>query len=88
MTQAERMRELTNGANKNREQARIKEHSKYVEKLIYGKIQRRALKGCTNAEIKIGKKYSPTLAYNAFIDKGFEIKQNSKNGRAVFIVKW
>ena len=88
MTLAERMRELTNGANKGREQARVKEHSKYVEKLVYSKIQKRASKGCSNAEIKIGRKYSPTLTYNAFVDKGFEVKQNSKNGKTILIVKW
>ena len=88
MTLAERMRELTNGANQSREQARLKEHSKYVEKLIYGKIKKRASKGYSNAQIKIGKKYSPTLTYNAFADKGFEVKQNSKNGKTILMVKW
>ena len=82
------MRELTNGANKGKEQARVKEHSRYVEKLIYGKIQKRASKGCSNAEIKVGKKYSPTLTYNAFVNSGFEVKQSSRNGRAFLIVKW
>ena len=88
MTVAQRMREITNGANQDREQKRIKAHSKYVAKLVESKITKMAMKGRTNAEIKVGRHYSPTMTYNAFAERGFDVKQNSRNGRAILVVKW
>ncbi len=88
MTVAERMRGLAEQAWVAHAEERAKEHKKYVSHLIVAKIQPKALKGDTIVNIKVGKKYSATLVHEGLVDKGFEVKNTSKNGRTILTVKW
>lgn len=74
--------------NEKRQQASAERHHYYVQRLIDRKIRRRAFAGCSSCEIKVSRWYSPTLTVEAFEKMGFEVKRNSKNGRAVLVIKW
>jgi hypothetical protein len=61
---------------------------KYANRIVNEKCYKRATKGYNNCEVKISRWYSPTLVAEAIEKMGFEIKRNSKNGRAVLVIKW
>lgn len=88
MTKAMLMRDTVTRVRKANEEKRIKEHCSYVGKLIDSKIHRYARKGLTLIHIKVKKKYSPILTKEQFEDKGFQVVESRKNGRAVLTVKW
>jgi tRNA G26 N,N-dimethylase Trm1 len=87
-TKAEQLREITTKAQEQARAERIARHKKYVDKIISKKLYFFATIGRTSAKIKVRRKYSPTLVIEQFANNGFEIKQTSKNGRAILILKW
>lgn len=87
-TKAEKLREITSKAQAQARAARIEKHTRYVDKIINKKLHFLATLGRTTATIKIRRKYSPTLVIEQFERYGFEIKQASKNGRAILTIKW
>ena len=88
MTVAEKMRELTNGSRKAKEEKSAKNHKSYVMHIINTKVRKSASKGNSKAMFKVKKHYVPTLVANAFADKGFNVIRASKNGREFFTVSW
>jgi hypothetical protein len=87
-TKAEQLREVTNKAQKEKQLEKENQHKRYVDKLISGKLHLCATLGRASAVVKVRKKYSPTLVCEEFQRYGFEVKQTSKNGRAILTIKW
>ena len=88
MTRAEEMRKIKEQVEQRRTEARKVRHNKYVQKLIDGKVRRRALVGCSNCAIKVSGWYSPTLTAETFTKLGFTVVKSSKNGKTILTVKW
>ena len=88
MTRAEDVREITNKVQAQKELERKKQYDNYVEKLINGKIKLVALLGRSSVTIKIKKQFSQSVVAQHFIDRGFETKLASKNGKHYITVKW
>lgn len=88
MTKAERMKEVTKKAIEEQRAKVIEKNRKYANKLINGKVYKRALKGYNNCEIKISRFYIVTFVVEEFEKNGFEVKRNSKNGKTVLAIKW
>lgn len=88
MTVAERMREITRGSVEEQRAKVINNHHKYANRLIETKIRSKALRGWGKADIKVGKKYSPSLVIEQLENKGFEVSRHSKNGRTILNIKW
>ena len=68
-----------------------KSHSKdkaYARRVTETKFAKRAKKGYNNCEFKVGRRYSPTIVIEMLKEMGYEVKRNSKNGRAVLVVRW
>ena len=68
-----------------------KAHSKskaYARRVTETKFVRRAKKGYNNCTFKVSRWYSPSVVVEALNKMGYEVKRNSKNGRAVLLVKW
>lgn len=88
MMKAEQTRKLmeeTMGAKieKNRNKSRA-----YARRLTETKFIKRAKKGYNNCEFKVSRWHSPTIVVEALEKMGYEVKRNSKNGKAVLVVKW
>ena len=89
MTIAQRMREITNGAQADKQKNRINEHKKYVSKLVDTKVHKAAMKGNSRVEIKIDKHFVPSLTIEEFASRGFDMTQSKlANGKIVLTVKW
>lgn len=59
----------------------------YARRVTETKFIRRAKKGYNNCEFKVSRWHSPTIVIETLEKMGYEVKRNSKNGRAVLIVK-
>jgi hypothetical protein len=88
MTKAEKMREVMEKAMEGKRVAYAEKNRKYANRIVNEKCYKRATKGYNNCEVKISRWYSPTLVAETIEKMGFEIKRNSKNGRAVLVIKW
>ena len=88
MTRAEEMRKVTDKANEQKRVERLTKHEKYVGKIINGKVRFAAVLGLGSCSVKIKKRFSPTLAKDAFEKHGFEVTESRKNGRSIFKLKW
>lgn len=88
MTKAERMREVMNKAIEEKRVINVEKNRKYANRIVNGKCHKRALKGFNHCEVKLSRFYNPTLTTNVIEEMGFEVKRNSKNGRAVLNIKW
>ena len=88
MMKAEQTRKLMEESmnakiEKNRNKSRA-----YARRMTETKFAKRAKKGFNNCEFKVGRWYSPAVVIETLENLGYEVKRNSKNGRAVLIAKW
>lgn len=88
MTRAEKMRKITDKANEQKRVERLAKHEKYVSKIINGKVKFAANLGLGGCNVKVKKRFSPTLTKDAFEKHGFEVTESRKNGRSIFKLKW
>ena len=88
MTKAEKMREVMEKAMEEKRLACVDKNRKYANRIVNGKCHKRATKGYNNCEVKVSRWYSPTLVIEAIEKMGFEVKRNSKNGKAILVFKW
>jgi hypothetical protein len=88
MKSAEAMRKITDEANEQKRLKRLAKHEKYVGKIINGKVRLAATVGLATCNVKIKKRFSPTLTKNAFEKHGFEVTESRNNGRSIFKLKW
>ena len=88
MTRAEEMRKITDKANEQKKVERLAKHEKYASKIINGKVRLTATLGLANCNVKIKKRFSPTLTKDALEKHGFEVTENRKDGRSIFKLKW
>ena len=88
MTKAEEMRKITDKANEQKRVECLAKHEKYVGKIINGKVRLAATLGCGTCNVKIKKRFSPSLTKNALEKQGFEVTESRKNGRSIFKLKW
>jgi hypothetical protein len=88
MMKAEQIRKLMEDAmGANSEKSRNKSKA-YARRVTETKFVKRAKKGYNNCELKVSRWYSPAIVVEALEKMGYEVKRNSKNGRAVLVVKW
>ena len=88
MTRAEEMRKITDKANEQKRIERLAKHEKYVSKIINRKVRLAATLGFGTCDVKIKKRFSPTLTKDAFEKHGFGVTESRKNGRSIFKLKW
>lgn len=88
MTKAEEMRKITNKANEQIRNERLAKHEKYASKIVNGKVRLAASLGFATCNVKIKKRFSPTLTKDALEKHGFEVTESRKNGKSIFKLKW
>lgn len=88
MTKAEEMRKITNKANEQKRLERLAKHEKYASKIVNRKARLAAAVGLGACNVKIKKRFSPTLTKDALEKYGFEVTESRKNGRSIFKLKW
>lgn len=88
MTKAEEMRKITDKANEQKRVEYLVKHEKYADKIINRKVRPAATFGLGTCNVKIKKRFSPTLTKNALEKHGFEVTESRKNGRSIFKLKW
>ena len=88
MTTAEEIRKITNRVNEQKRIERLAEHEKYANKIVNGKVRFAATLGLGTCNIKIKKRFSPTLTKDALEKYGFEVTESRQNGRSIFKLKW
>ena len=88
MTRAEEMRKITDKANEQKRVERLAKHEKYVGKIINGKVKLTAILGLGSCNVKIKKRFSPTMTKDVFEKHGFEVTESRRNGRSIFKLKW
>ena len=88
MKKAEEMRKITDKVNEQKRIERLAKHEKYANKIINGKVRLAATLGLSICNVKIKKRFSPTLTKNALEKHGFEVTESRKKGRSIFKLKW
>lgn len=88
MKRAEEMRKITDKVNEQKRIERLAKHDKYASKIINGKVRLAATLGFGTCNVKIKKKFSPSLTKDALEKHGFEVTESRKNGRSIFKLKW
>lgn len=88
MTKAEEMRKITDKTNEQRRAERLAKHERYVSKIINRKVRLAASFGFGTCNVKIKKRFSPSLTKDALEKHGFEVTESRKNGRSIFKLKW
>lgn len=88
MTQAERMRKITNEVVESERAKYVAKNVKYANKIVNRKVRSRAEIGRGSCAVKVNRRYSPSLVVDAISDMGFDVVRNSKKGRAVLTIKW
>ena len=88
MKTAEEMRKITNRANEQKRVELISKHEKYASKIVNGKARLAAAVGLGACNVKIKKRFSPTLTKDALEKYGFEVTESRKNGRSILKLKW
>ena len=88
MKKAEEMRKITNKAIEQKRLEHLAKHEKYASKIVNGKVRLAAICGFGACNIKIKKRFSPTLTKDALEKHGFEVTESQKNGRSIFKLKW
>lgn len=89
MTMAEKIREITNKANEQIRLTRLAKHNIYVkDKLINGKMYRKANKGYSKVQVKLPKKYCVSIVLAELRDRGFEVREARANGRSILTIEW
>jgi hypothetical protein len=88
MTKAEKMREITNKALEQKRVESVAHHHNYVDRIVNRKVNFAANLGRSSVVAKIKPKYSTAIIIEELTRYGFEVKQASKNGRAILTIKW
>lgn len=88
MKRAEEMRKITDKANEQKRIERLAKHAKYARKIINRKVRLAATLGLGTCNVKIKKRFSPTLTKETLEKYGFEVTESRKNGRSIFKLKW
>ena len=88
MTKAEKMREITNKALEQKRVESVAKHHNYVDRIVNRKVNFAANLGRSSVVAKIKPKYSTAIIVEELTRYGFEVKQASKNGRAILTIKW
>ena len=88
MLRAEQMRKVMEETTKARVEKNRNKSSAYARRITETKFVKRAKKGYNNCTFKVSRWHSPTIVVEALEKMGYEVKRNSKNGRAVLVVKW
>ena len=68
-----------------------KNHNKskiYARRITETKFVKQAKKGYNHCTFKVSRWHSPAIVVETLEKLGYEVKRNSKNGRAVLVVKW
>jgi 3-phosphoglycerate kinase len=88
MTKAEKMREITNKALEQKRVESVARHHNYVDRIVNRKVNFAANLCKSSVVAKIKPKYSTAIIVEELTRYGFEVKQASKNGRAILTIKW
>jgi hypothetical protein len=88
MTKAEQTRKLMEEAISAKTEKYHNKSKAYARRITETKFARRARKGFNNCTFKVSRWYSPAIVVEALEKMGYEVKRNSKNGRAILVVKW
>ena len=89
MTMAERTREITNKANEQIRLTRLAKHNIYVkDKLINGKIYRKANRGYSKMQVKLPKKYCVSIVLDELRNRGYQVREARANGRSILTIEW
>ena len=88
MMKAEQTRKLMEKAMNAKVEKTHNKSKAYARRVTETKFVRRAKKGYNNCTFKVSRWYSPAIVVEALELMGYEVKRNSKNGRAVLVVKW
>lgn len=88
MTKAEKMREITNKALEQKRVESVAKHHSYADRIVNRKVNFAANLGKSSVVAKIKPKYSTAIIVEELTRYGFEVKQASKNGRAILTIKW
>ena len=88
MMKAEQMRKLMEDVTNAKSEKNCNKSRAYARRITETKFVRRAKKGYNNCTFKVSRWYSPSIVVEALEKMGYEVKRNSKNGRAVLVVKW
>ena len=88
MMKAEQTRKLMEESMKAKAEKSHNKDKAYARRVTETKFVKRAKKGFNNCEFKVGRGHSPAIVVEALEKMGYEVKRNSKNGRAVLVVKW
>jgi hypothetical protein len=88
MTNAERMRKITDEVVKSERAKYVAKNVKYANKIVNRKVRNKAESGRGSCAVKVSRRYSPSLVVDAISDMGFNVIRNSKNGRAILTIKW
>ena len=88
MTQAEKMRKITNEANERRRARVTTKNTKYARKIADTKIRNIANAGGNGYTFAVGRFYVPSLVVTAFEEMGFQVTRNGRNGKALLTIKW
>ena len=88
MMRAEQTRKLMEEAMNAKTEKMHNKSKAYARRVTETKFARRAKKGYNNCEFKVSRWYSPAIVVEALEKMGYNVQRNSKNGRAVLVVKW
>ena len=88
MMKAEQTRKVMEEAMSAKIEKNRNKSKAYARRVTETKFVRRAKKGYNNCEFKVSRWYSPAIVVEALEKMGYEVKRNSKNGKAVLIIKW
>lgn len=88
MTQAEKMRKITDEVVESERAKYVAKNVKYANKIINCNVRNRAEIGKGSCAIRLNRRYSPNLVADAIIDKGFDVVKNSKNGNIILTIIW
>lgn len=88
MMKAEQTRKLMEDSmNAKSEKSRNKSKA-YARRVTETKFVKRAKKGYNNCKFTVSRWYCPTIVVEELTKMGYEVTRNSKNGKAVLVVKW
>lgn len=89
MTKAEKMREITARALKEKENNKVRQNRMFAEKMVNTKFRKYADKGKTGCSFTVPKKYSAPLIIETLASMGFNTtKSGYKNGKVHIIAQW
>lgn len=88
MTKAEETRKIMEEVMRAKSEKYQNKSKAYARRVVENKLNKRAKKGYNNCEFKVSRWYSPTTVVGTLERMGYEVKRNSKNGKAVLLVKW